>query len=96
MRREEPRALQRIGGHRHHTTGGGRRQIDAILRDAKQRQPRVWIASALARQPVGVLGVRQFSTQPVNFALLVAGAAGGIGSRLTESCEHAMRLVERV
>ena len=65
MRRRK-RALQRIRGHRHHTTGGGRRQIDAILRDAKQCQPRAWIVRSLAslwraRRP-------PFSTQPVNFA----------------------------
>ena len=96
MRGEESRPLQRIGRHRHHTAAGGRCQIDAILRDAKQRQSRVWIAAALARKRVGVLGLRQFSTQPMNFAFLVEGAAGGIGSGLTEPREHPVRLFERV
>ena len=38
----------------------------------------MWIASVLARKHVGLLGFRQLAAQPMNFAFLVQGVAGGI------------------
>jgi hypothetical protein len=76
MRRQEPGSLQGIGGHRHHTARCRRRQIDTTLRDAEQCHSGMRILPMLARLRVVVLGFRQFSAQPMDFALLVEGVAG--------------------
>ena len=59
------------------TTDRSLRCIDLPLREPQQRQTRLRLPSAVAGQPVGILGFGEVAQQPVQLRLLVEGGAYG-------------------